>query len=187
MQGTTPLGTYTKFCSNLRSYVAGGFGDLAGFLFASLVNASKFLSPNNTLEMPRSKFSDFYSTAWLDAAKSLQETRHSHESYFNLCKPTACTYTITAYPNPLTLLTTILGLIGGLASSLKTILPLVFRCVPKSIYERMDRCMGFKTLPYEPHVLKSSDIELPLTDERNRQWSFAELDEHKATTQSLQT
>jgi beta-lactamase regulating signal transducer with metallopeptidase domain len=46
-----------------------------------------------------------------------------YENYFNECEPTECTYTHQTKNNILYIITTIIGLIGGLTTALKLIVP----------------------------------------------------------------
>jgi hypothetical protein len=47
----------------------------------------------------------------------------SHERYYANCQPSKCYYTINSRNNPVYVLTTILGLIGGLSSVLQVTIP----------------------------------------------------------------
>jgi hypothetical protein len=44
-----------------------------------------------------------------------------YENYFNECEPTECIYTHQTKKNPIYIVTTIVGLIGGLTTALKLI------------------------------------------------------------------
>ncbi len=46
-----------------------------------------------------------------------------YENYFNECKPTECSYTHQTKHNAIYIVTTIIGLIGGLITALKLIVP----------------------------------------------------------------
>ncbi|CAF1129182.1 unnamed protein product [Adineta steineri] len=56
---------------------------------------------------------------------------HSYENYYKQCKPTLCTYSYTQYFNIFYIITTILGLYGGLTNLLKLILPFIIKIIFK--------------------------------------------------------
>ena len=52
-----------------------------------------------------------------------------HETYFRICQPSECTYTIFNRRNLILIVTTLIGLFGGLVTSLKLIIPSVVRFI----------------------------------------------------------
>ena len=47
----------------------------------------------------------------------------SHDDYYNVCKPKECSYTVNARKDAISIVTMLLGLIGGLVTALKLIVP----------------------------------------------------------------
>ena len=56
----------------------------------------------------------------------------SHESYYSICRPYYCSYTVETRNDRLFIITTVIGLVGGLSTALKIIIlpiaSLIFRC-----------------------------------------------------------
>jgi hypothetical protein len=63
----------------------------------------------------------------------------SHERYYAHCQPSKCYYMINSRNNPIYVLTTILGLIGGLSSVLQVTIPRLVTLGSKLI-KRLCRC-----------------------------------------------
>ena len=57
----------------------------------------------------------------------------SHDDYYNACKPKECSYTLNARKGAISIVTMLLGLIGGLVTALKIVVPrltaIVFKCI----------------------------------------------------------
>ena len=47
----------------------------------------------------------------------------SHEKYYNSCQPVECSYEVVQKSGPMVIVTTLFGLIGGLATALKLVMP----------------------------------------------------------------
>ncbi|UJR18938.1 hypothetical protein I4U23_022068 [Adineta vaga] len=60
-----------------------------------------------------------------------------HKDYYNYCQPTYCTYTIEKRNDYIYIITTVIGLIGGLVTVLKFTIPLIVRFVSYCIRKWM--------------------------------------------------
>jgi beta-lactamase regulating signal transducer with metallopeptidase domain len=67
-----------------------------------------------------------------------------YEDYFNECKPTQCTYTHQSKNNAIYIVTTIIGLIGGLTTALKLIVPRLVMVARKK--KEVQRSQNGKTI-----------------------------------------
>ncbi len=52
----------------------------------------------------------------------------------------------------------VLATLGGLASFLSLVFPLIFACAPMSWFKRLDECLGIRFLPWEaPLIQRTSE------------------------------
>lgn len=65
---------------------------------------------------------------------------HVYESYYKECQPTKCTYTSMAKNSAVYIVTTVLGLIGGLVAVLKLLIPRLVKFTPRLI-KIIRRCL----------------------------------------------
>lgn len=94
----------------------------------------------------------FFSNATVDSMveKMFIETYTSNVSYskfFEQCNPPSCTVTLTKRSNTLTIITTLLGLYGGLTTFLKLLVPFLTACVYKTI-EIFKRRFNIRVQPF---------------------------------------
>ena len=61
-----------------------------------------------------------------------------YDEYYEQCAPEQCTYTYTSRNNPFQIVTTILGLLGGLSVVLRIIVPLIVRPIRKWLRQRRE-------------------------------------------------
>ena len=59
-----------------------------------------------------------------------------HEGYYDACQPEECRYTIVAKNGVIYIVTTLIGLVGGLVTVLKFIVPRLIRFIMKRIQKR---------------------------------------------------
>jgi uncharacterized protein YpmS len=65
---------------------------------------------------------------------------HVYESYYKECQPKKCTYTFVTKNDAIYIVTTILGLIGGLVTVLKLLIPQLVKFTPRLI-KIIRRCL----------------------------------------------
>lgn len=87
----------------------------------------------------------------------------SYQSYFQNCQPSSCSYTVSSNNGFAYILTSILGIIGGLSKGLLMIVPVIVALI-------MNRCRRRK-------MTSPCEIQLPLSSNR----------EPKSTTKSIST
>lgn len=56
------------------------------------------------------------------------ETTFTYENYYSACAPLYCSYSLNMRFDELYILTTLMGLSGGLTSVLKFVVPLIAKC-----------------------------------------------------------
>ena len=71
-----------------------------------------------------------------------------HDKYYDVCKPADCSYTVITRNNVITIVTTMVGLIGGLTTALRIVVPrlvlLTFKCIRRlrqNVHPRSDISM----------------------------------------------
>lgn len=67
------------------------------------------------------------------------ETNISYNHYYAACAPTSCTYVIMERANPIYIITSIIGFIGGLSAALKLIAPIIAKIGQYLIIRRQHR------------------------------------------------
>ena len=61
-----------------------------------------------------------------------------YDDYYNQCRPTECSYTLMGRNDAVYIVTTIIGLVGGLATALKLLIPSLVTLIMFRIYRRPD-------------------------------------------------
>ena len=64
-----------------------------------------------------------------------------YEKYYNSCQPARCTYTMSTRNDAVQIVTTVIGLVGGLVTVLKLLVPRAVRLVSKCLSRRRRRVM----------------------------------------------
>jgi len=81
--------------------------------------------------MSQSQFPDIYSGV-KSGFITKTDSNTSYEDYFSACDPSRCTYFVPERRNGLAILIIVFGLIGGIVSGLKMLVPILFSpCEPK--------------------------------------------------------
>jgi hypothetical protein len=78
---------------------------------------------NSTLSSPNVTVQSLMNDLMLDR----WEPNITYEDYYAICAPLSCTYIITEQANPIYIITTIIGLYGGLNVALKFIVPVLVK------------------------------------------------------------
>ncbi|CAF3532469.1 unnamed protein product [Adineta steineri] len=60
-----------------------------------------------------------------------------YENYYNECKPSYCSYTVTTKNSAIYIVTTLIGLIGGLITVLKLMVPMLVKVTRERIYKEL--------------------------------------------------
>ena len=77
------------------------------------------------------------------------QTTNTYETYYNACAPTGCMYTISTVSNILYLISTLMGLCGGLVVGLRKLVPLLVWMVLKIIKRFIRRVRSDETIANE--------------------------------------
>ncbi|CAF1308194.1 unnamed protein product [Adineta steineri] len=73
-----------------------------------------------------------------------------YENYYNECQPSGCSYTVTSKNSAIYIVTTLIGLVGGLITVLKLTVPMLVKFARKRIYKEENT--EAETLVQEPNV-----------------------------------
>ncbi len=137
----------TLYCSKLKTILLGNAADAYRHTFQALTFAIQFMTPELNFSLPpNSTVASFLTTSWLDRDASVSASSGNYMAYLNGCLPTSCSYQISVPPDIVTMFTIVLGLIGGIASSLTAAVPFLFLLVPKRLYTRIDEWLGWRYL-----------------------------------------
>lgn len=97
--------------------------------------------------------------AYILSLMMVQEWNHtlSYDKYYASCQPTVCTYTISTTHDAIFIATTLFGLIGGLATALRLIVPRVTSIIMKRLYRRSTPGRGkYALLAYISIIIDST-------------------------------
>ncbi|CAF1438830.1 unnamed protein product [Adineta ricciae] len=86
-------------------------------------SSSSFLSNNVEYQQVGSLANNLFIQSWKNDS--------SFQSYFNQCQPIECSYTYTSRPSLISIITTIVGLIGGFNTALRLLLPFLVQLLIK--------------------------------------------------------
>ncbi len=90
---------------------------------------------DSTLSSPNATVQSLVDVLMVDQWKS----NISYKHYYETCAPLSCTYVIIDQPNPIYIITTIIGLYGGLAVALEIIVPVLVKIARYLIMCRRQR------------------------------------------------
>ncbi|CAF1249178.1 unnamed protein product, partial [Didymodactylos carnosus] len=106
---------------------------------SSLLNAIQYPF-NNNVAILNSSLTTQYNTATTvgELVQNLMieqwNNKTSYELYFNTCQPQYCTYSYVSRSTPIFIITTIIGLIGGLTKVYKLLVPLIVSLIHRYIW-----------------------------------------------------
>ncbi|CAF1086115.1 unnamed protein product [Adineta steineri] len=96
-------------------------------LFATPVNDFPFSPLNSTLNSPYEKIESIFNRLMIDSWSS----NVSFSSYYKACAPLSCTYEYISRKSFLTIITTVIGIFGGLSLAYKLIILIILRVIEK--------------------------------------------------------
>ncbi len=71
-----------------------------------------------------------------------------------------CLIQINQRNNPIAIFSTALGIIGGIHTAVLLVLPWLFKCVPHSLFVKLDKWLGYRQLPWEAGVTEVVELDL---------------------------
>ncbi|CAF1045166.1 unnamed protein product [Didymodactylos carnosus] len=106
---------------------------------SSLLNAIQYPLNNNVTILNSSLTTQYNTTTTVgDLVQNLMieqwNNKTAYEFYFNTCQPQYCTYSYVSRSTPVFIITTIIGLIGGLTKVYRLLVPLIVRLIRRYIW-----------------------------------------------------